>query len=108
MKHLAICVILICCVSALYGCRGGNSTYTSAPSTVPNTTLASEPENAQTQTPTIDNGNGPVTTAATNPNDTDSAEASGISTEESNITAKSGNIGKNGTGTGVGTSGKSK
>lgn len=90
MKHLAICVILTCCVLALCGCRGGNSTYTTAPSTVPNTTLASETENAQTQTPTIDNGNGPVTTASMEPDVTTSSEASPATTEEITPTAKSG------------------
>lgn len=70
MKKSGLFITLLAMLGVLAGCRGGNSTYTTAATTAMTTamttqmTTAATTENAAAQTPTINNGNGPVTTAA--------------------------------------------
>lgn len=74
MKKSGLFITLLAMLSVLAGCRGGNSTYTTAATTATTTavttqmTTASTTENTAAQTPTINNGNGPVTTAAAEDN----------------------------------------
>ena len=66
--------MVVAILAAFSGCRGSNSTYTTAPTT---TAMTTQPE-----TPTINNGNGPLTTASTIPETTASTEATTDSVTE--------------------------
>lgn len=68
MKMIVTAVLAAAVSLFLAGCRGNNSTYTTAQTTAMTTQSTTAP--SQTQTPTINNGNGPVTTASTEPLET--------------------------------------
>lgn len=76
MKRIGLLTVVLAMVCILAGCRGNKSTYTT-PTTAATTamttamTTQATTENTATQTPTINNGNGPVTTAAPDDNSTD-------------------------------------
>lgn len=73
MKNIIISMMVLAMSIVLTGCRGSNSTYTTEPATT----------TAETQalTPTINNGNGPITTAPitnTTSDTTSTTETTGV------------------------------
>lgn len=68
MKNIIISMMVLSMSLVFAGCRGSNSTYT----TEPVTTTAE----TQAETPTINNGNGPITTAPADTVTTETTENS--------------------------------
>ncbi len=69
MKNIMISLMVLTMGIIFAGCRGSNSTYTTE-------SVATTVE-TQASTPTINNGNGPITTAPTATNETASTAATG-------------------------------
>lgn len=82
MKNVVISALVFSICLVLAGCRGSNSTYTTA---ITETTVTT-----QAETPTINNGNGPITTAPTdNATKTTIGAETGNENNNANMTVES-------------------
>lgn len=92
MKRIGFIITAVAMVVILSACRGNKSTYTTPTTTAMTTamTTAETTQNAVTQTPTINNGNGPVTTAAAEDNATENTVDNTMDNTMDNIMATAG------------------
>lgn len=116
MKNLIISALVLTVAVVFAGCRGSNSTYTTTPTS--GYTEAST-NGSQSETPTINNGNGPITTAATDSSMDDTSEEGGAGimpngqtnggtgSSNANSSSNTGTSGNGSTSTGNETAGKS-